>query len=72
LSAERPSITVVTVCRNALALLRPTVESVLAQRVPSIETGAAFEANGADDELAGRYDFAGREQDAAAGQQQRQ
>jgi len=37
LSAERPSITVVTVCRNALALLRPTVESVLAQRVPSIE-----------------------------------
>jgi glycosyltransferase involved in cell wall biosynthesis len=30
-------ITVVTVCRNALELLRPTVESVLLQRTPSIE-----------------------------------
>ena len=35
--AARPTITVVTVCRNALQLLRPTVESVLAQRLPSIE-----------------------------------
>ncbi|HZI89866.1 MAG TPA: glycosyltransferase family 2 protein, partial [Candidatus Polarisedimenticolia bacterium] len=33
----RPILTVVTVCRNALELLRPTVESVLAQRTPAIE-----------------------------------
>lgn len=32
-----PTITVVTVCRNALPLLRPTVESVLEQRTPAIE-----------------------------------
>jgi glycosyltransferase involved in cell wall biosynthesis len=32
-----PRITVVTVCRNALELLRPTVESVLAQGVPGVE-----------------------------------
>jgi glycosyltransferase involved in cell wall biosynthesis len=31
------SITVVTVCRNALHLLRPTVESVLEQRTPAVE-----------------------------------
>ena len=37
MSAESPWITVVTVCRNALALLRPTVESVLEQRTPQIE-----------------------------------
>src|SRR5205085_3904092 len=37
LSGERPLITVVTVCRNALALLRPTVESVLEQRTPAVE-----------------------------------
>ena len=30
-------LTVVTVCRNALALLKPTVESVLEQRAPAIE-----------------------------------
>jgi len=32
-----PTITVVTVCRNALPLLRPTVESVLEQRTPAVE-----------------------------------
>lgn len=32
-----PAITVVTVCRNALPLLRPTVESVLMQRTPAVE-----------------------------------
>jgi glycosyltransferase involved in cell wall biosynthesis len=37
LTSESPLITVVTVCRNALALLRPTVESVLEQRTPAIE-----------------------------------
>lgn len=31
MSGAPPSITVITVCRNALGLLRPTVESVLAQ-----------------------------------------
>ena len=35
--AGRPTITVVTICRNALHLLRPTVESVLAQKSPAIE-----------------------------------
>lgn len=35
--SERPVVTVVTVCRNALERLRPTVESVLEQRPPSIE-----------------------------------
>jgi len=30
-------LTVVTVCRNALGLLRPTVESVLTQRTPGVE-----------------------------------
>jgi len=35
--AARPAITVVTVCRNALHLLRPTVESVLGQGSPSVE-----------------------------------
>ena len=33
----RATITVVTVCRNALHLLRPTVESVLEQRCASLE-----------------------------------
>jgi glycosyltransferase involved in cell wall biosynthesis len=33
----RPAITVVTVCRNALHLLRPTVESVLEQGCTSLE-----------------------------------
>ncbi len=33
----RPTITVVTICRNALPLLRPTVESVLAQKSPTVE-----------------------------------
>ena len=37
MNGERPILTVVTVCRNALALLRPTVESVLEQRTPAIE-----------------------------------
>jgi glycosyltransferase involved in cell wall biosynthesis len=37
LSDPRCTITVVTVCRNALHLLRPTVESVLEQRTPAIE-----------------------------------
>ena len=37
MSAERPLITIVTVCRNASALLRPTVESVLEQRTPAVE-----------------------------------
>jgi glycosyltransferase involved in cell wall biosynthesis len=32
-----PTITVVTICRNALPLLRPTVESVLEQRTAAIE-----------------------------------
>src|SRR5205085_11239765 len=36
-SAVTPRITVVTVCRNALALLRPTVESVLAQKTSEVE-----------------------------------
>ena len=36
-TAARPAITVVTICRNALHLLRPTVESVLEQRCASIE-----------------------------------
>jgi glycosyltransferase involved in cell wall biosynthesis len=36
-TAPRPAITVVTVCRNALPLLRPTVESVLAQSGPLVE-----------------------------------
>src|SRR4029077_11145993 len=31
------TITVVTICRNALSLLRPTVESVLEQRTPAVE-----------------------------------
>ena len=35
--APLPTITVVTVCRNALALLRPTVESVLRQEYPALE-----------------------------------
>ncbi|HMI30705.1 MAG TPA: glycosyltransferase family 2 protein [Candidatus Limnocylindrales bacterium] len=33
----RPVLTVVTICRNALPLLRPTVESVVAQLRPSVE-----------------------------------
>jgi len=37
LSGELPTIAVVTVCRNALALLRPTVESVLGQGYPALE-----------------------------------
>jgi len=37
LNAGRPLITIVTVCRNALALLRPTVASVLEQRTPTVE-----------------------------------
>jgi glycosyltransferase involved in cell wall biosynthesis len=32
-----PTITVITVCRNALTLLKPTVESVLAQECPGLE-----------------------------------
>ena len=32
-----PTITVITVCRNALTLLKPTVESVLAQDCPGLE-----------------------------------
>ena len=32
-----PTISVITVCRNALHLLRPTVESVLEQRTPAVE-----------------------------------
>ncbi len=36
-TVARPPITIVTVCRNALSLLRPTVESVLEQRIPSVE-----------------------------------
>jgi len=35
--AVRPTLSIVTVCRNALALLRPTVDTVLAQRTPEIE-----------------------------------
>jgi len=35
--AARPAITIVTVCRNALHLLRPTVESVLGQGSSSVE-----------------------------------
>jgi glycosyltransferase involved in cell wall biosynthesis len=57
--ARRPSITIVTVCRNALALLRPTVESVLSQRTPSVEywivDGASTDGTRAYlEELAGR------------------
>jgi len=37
LSGSLPTITVVTVCRNALALLRSTVESVLGQGYPGLE-----------------------------------
>lgn len=37
MSDALPAIAVVTVCRNALALLRPTVESVLAQGYPALE-----------------------------------
>ncbi|HEY2924348.1 MAG TPA: glycosyltransferase family 2 protein [Candidatus Eisenbacteria bacterium] len=36
-AGARPAITVVTVCRNALHLLRPTVESVFAQKCPLLE-----------------------------------
>lgn len=37
MSGDTPKITIVTVCRNALALLGPTVESVLAQRYAGME-----------------------------------
>lgn len=36
-TADLPTITVVTICRNTLADLRPTVESVLAQDYPGLE-----------------------------------
>ncbi len=35
--APRPTISVVTICRNALHLLRPTAESVLSQLAPPVE-----------------------------------
>jgi GT2 family glycosyltransferase len=58
-AAATPGITVVTVCRNALELLRPTVESVLAQDYPALEywivDGASTDGTGAYlDSLAAR------------------